>query len=143
MAENTVLADLQTTLTDVLSFLQAHRGDISTAFKALSSLFPQVNALIDSLIKILNEIKTEIDKLDISKIQGVEQITGFTQKISAMLSAFATLLKGNPVETEINSVLDTVKTVGEIPQFAGQIKDTITKTIQQIIDQLNLIKAGS
>lgn len=140
MAEKSVLQDLQTNLADFEGFLKTNVGTIRTAFQALHSLFPQVDELLDKLIKLMNDIQTEVQSLDISKIQGVEQVTNFTTMLTNLLNTLKGLLPSD--QKAIEDVLGVANIVGELPQLGGEVKDKVIQSIQAIIGYLKQIKGA-
>lgn len=137
------MTDILTQLKDDLKvfedFLKSNADTIHKAFQALHSLFPQVDELLDKLIKLMTDIQTEVQSLDITAIPGVQQVTGFTDALKSLLGTLRNLLPND--QKSIDEVLSVANVVGELPQLGGDTKKAVLDSIAAIIGFLNQIKA--
>ncbi len=129
--------DLKDALQDFKDFLDANIGTITPAITALKSLIPQISELLDKLIELMGKLKTEIQNLDVSSIQGLEEASAFTEKITNFLETTKTLL---PDEAdEIDSVLEIANVVSGLPSL-DDVKTEIMTLIDAIVGHLTTLK---
>ena len=138
MADTNVYQELKTVLQQFKDFLDHNTATIAPAIRALRTMLPQIGDLIDKLIQLMNELKTEIQNLNLGAIQGaLTQVTGFTGQVSNFLNAVETLLP-NEAAT-INEVKGAVGVIGSLPSF-DQVKGEILTLIDDITHNLNTLK---
>ena len=72
MAEDNLFEQLKSVLQDFKDFLDTNVPTIKPAIQALASLIPQIVDLLDLLIGLMNDLKTEVQNLDVSAIRSEE-----------------------------------------------------------------------
>jgi ABC-type transporter Mla subunit MlaD len=138
MPEQTNLyQELRDALQELKDFLQQNTGTIKPAIQALASLVPQVVTLIDDLVGLLNQVKTEINNLNVSGIPGLSQVSQFTQTVTTFLNTAKALLP-NEAST-IDEVLGAASVIGSLPSL-DQVKQEIIQLVDAIIADLNQLK---
>ncbi len=138
MAEKNLFEELKDVLQDFKDFLDANVPTIKPAIQALASLIPQINDLIDLLVGLMNDLKTEINNLDVSAIPGLEEVSSFTTKIGSFLDAAESLLPDQ--QSTINEVRSVANVVTGLPSL-DEVKTEILTLIDAIIAHLNSLKA--
>lgn len=132
--------EVKTELTDFKGFLDTNVPVIKPAVQALRALLPQVDDLLNKLIDLMGQIKTAIQKLDVSNIPGVQQVTTFTQKITTLLQTVVNLV---PSEADaINTVLGIAKVVGGLSDLGASLKTDISNLIDAIVTDLKSLQAA-
>lgn len=138
MAEQTNLyQELKDALQELKDFLQQNMATIKPAIQALASLVPQVVTLIDDLIGLLDQVKTEINNLNVSGIPGLSQVSEFTQTVTTFLNTAKALLPDEA--STIDEVLGAANVIGGLPSL-DQVKQEIIQLIDAIIADLNQLK---
>ena len=138
MPEQTNLyQELKDALQELKYFLQQNTATIKPAIQALASLVPQVVTLIDELIGLLNQVKTEINNLNVSGIPGLAQVSQFTQTVTTFLNTAKALLP-NEAST-IDEVLGAASVIGSLPSL-DQFKQEIIELIDEIVADLKQLK---
>jgi ABC-type transporter Mla subunit MlaD len=138
MAEQTNLyQELKDALQELKDFLQQNTATIKPAIQALASLVPQAVTLIDDLIGLLNQVKTEINNLNVSGIPGLSEVSEFTQTVTTFLNTAKALLP-NEAST-IDEVLGAASVIGSLPSL-DQVKQEIIQLIDAIVADLNQLK---
>ncbi|HEX2028738.1 MAG TPA: hypothetical protein VHF25_12160 [Nitriliruptorales bacterium] len=122
MAEPNLFEELKDVLQDFKQFLDDNVPTIKPAINAIASLVPQINELIDLLIGLMNNLKTEIQNLDVSAIPGLDEVSEFTGKIDDLLEAAAKLLpdQADAIE-QISDVADVVTALPSLEAVKGEI----------------------
>ena len=138
MAENTLYEDLKDVLTDFKNFLDENVATIKPAVQALASLIPKIVDLIDLLIELMNQIKTEIQNLDVGAIPGLDKVTEFTNQIKSFVETSKDLLPDDAKGTA-DDVLEVVNVVSGLPSL-DEVKDEIITLIDAIVVHLNSLK---
>ena len=138
MAENTLYEDLKEVLADFKSFLDDNVLTIKPAVQALASLIPKIVDLIDLLIELMNQIKTEIQNLDVGAIPGLDKVTEFTDQIKSFVETSKDLLPDDAKGTA-DDVLEVVNVVSGLPSL-DEVKDEIITLIDAIVVHLNSLK---
>jgi len=138
MAEKNLFDELKDVLQDFKDFLDANVPTIRPAIQALTSLIPQVGELIDKLVGLMNSLKTEINKLDVSAIPGLSEVSSFTTKIGSFLDAAESLLPDQA--STINDVRSVANVVTSLPSL-DEVKTEILALVDAIIAHLNSLKA--
>lgn len=137
MADTNLFEELKAVLEDFKAFLEGNFETIEPAVQAVAALIPQVNDLIDLLIDLLVKLRTEIENIDLSGIDGVAEFAEFTGKIPALLDAAKKLL---PEEAEsIDSIAGVVDVVTGLPAI-DDVKDELIGLIGFIVDKLGELK---
>lgn len=137
MAATNIYQELKDVLEDFKGFLDTNVPTIRPAIQALSSLIPQVTELLDKLIDLMNKLHSEIEKLDVGAIPGLEQASQFTGKIKDFLGAAKNLLPDEAAT--IDEVLAVADVVTGLPSL-DTVKADILKLIGEIIDHLKSLK---
>lgn len=138
MAEKNLFDELKNVLQDFKDFLDANVPTIRPAIQALTSLIPQVGELIDKLVGLMNSLKTEINKLDVSAIPGLSEVSSFTTKIGTFLDAAESLLPDQA--GTIADVRSVANVVTGLPSLDA-VKTEILALVDAIIAHLNSLKA--
>lgn len=138
MAENTLYEDLKEVLTDFKNFLDENVATIKPAVQALASLIPKIVDLIELLIELMNQIKTEIQNLDVGAIPGLDKVTEFTDQIKSFVDTSKDLLPDDAKGTA-DDVLEVVNVVSGLPSL-DEVKDEIITLIDAIVAHLNSLK---
>ncbi len=137
MAEDNLFEQLKTVLQDFKNFLDTNVPTIKPAIQALASLIPQIVDLLDLLIGLMNDLKTEVQNLDVSAIPGLDQVSQFTGQITTFLDTTKDLLpdQASTIE-EIRSVANVVTGLPSL----DEIKAEILTLIDAITAHLNSLK---
>jgi hypothetical protein len=138
MADSNLYADLKKALQDFEDFLHTNVQTIKPAIQALKSLIPQIGDLIDKLISLMGQLKTEITNLDVSNIPGLSQVSTFTTGIKTLLTTAENLLPAE--KPAIDDVLKVVDVVSGLPSL-DTVKADILKLIDDIVADLNSLKS--
>lgn len=138
MAEQNLFEQLQGVLQDLKSFLDANATTIRPAIQALASLIPQIVDLLDLLIGLMNDLKTEVQNLDLSGIDDLDQVSQFTGQITTFLDTTKDLLpeQADTIE-EIRSVANVVTGLPSL----DELKAEILALIDAISAHLNSFKS--
>jgi hypothetical protein len=137
MADSNLYADLKKALQDFEDFLHNNVATIKPAIQALKSLIPQIGDLLDKLISLMGQLKTEISSLDVSNIPGLSQVSAFTAGIKTLLTTAENLLPNE--KSAIDDVLKVVDVVSGLPSLET-VKADILKLIDDIVTDLNSLK---
>ncbi len=138
MAEPNLFEELKDVLQDFKQFLDDNVPTIKPAINAIASLVPQINELIDLLIGLMNNLKTEIQNLDVSAIPGLDEVSEFTGKIDDLLEAAAKLL---PDQADaIEQISDVADVVTALPSLEA-VKGEIISLIDAIVGHLTSLKS--
>jgi len=137
MAEDNLFEQLKSVLQDFKDFLDANVPTIKPAIQALASLVPQIVDLLDLLIGLMNDLKTEVQNLDVSAIPGLDQVSQFTGQITTFLDTTKDLLpdQASTIE-EIRSVANVVTGLPSL----DEVKTEILALIDAITAHLNSLK---
>ena len=107
------------------------------ALPILASLVPQIVDLLDLLIGLMNDLKTEVQNLDVSGIPGLDQVSQFTGQITTFLDTTKDLLPDQAATIEeIRSVANVVTGLPSL----DEIKTEILALIDAITAHLNSLK---
>jgi hypothetical protein len=140
MADTNLYEELKDALQDLKDFLQTNTATIKPAIQALAGVVPQIVTLIDELIDLLGQVKTEIQNLDVSQIPGLDKVSEFTGSVTTFLETAKTLL---PDQKEtIDEVIGAASVVGSLPSL-DQVKGEIISLIDAIVANLNQLKPGA
>jgi phage-related protein len=141
MADDNLYQELKTQLSDLKSFIEDPTIGpvIKSAIGPIRAVFPKIDELLDSLIKLMDDIETAISKVDITKIPGLSEVSTFTQKITDLLSNVLNLVPAN-VKDEITSVLGIAKTIGGLPQLGQQLIKDISDLLEAIKNDIKAIR---
>ncbi len=137
MAEKNLFEQLKDVLQDFKDFLEDNISTIRPAIKALAGLIPQIGDLIDLLVGLMNDLKEEVQNLDLSGINNLDKVSEFTTKIGTFLDTTKDLLpeKAGTID-EIRSVVNVVTGLPSL----DELKAEITGLIDAIVAHLNSLK---
>ncbi len=137
MAEKNLFEQLKDVLQDFKDFLDQNVPTIRPAIKALAGLIPQIGDLIDLLVGLMNDLKEEVQNLDLSGISNLDKVSEFTTKIGTFLDTTKDLL---PEKTgTIDEIRSVVNVVTGLPSL-DELKAEITGLIDAIVAHLNSLK---
>ncbi|HMH49782.1 MAG TPA: hypothetical protein VK548_06075 [Candidatus Acidoferrum sp.] len=129
MAEPNLYEQLKKVLEDFKKFLDENVTKIRPAIQALGVLIPPLPGLIDKLIALMGTLKTEIQKLDVSSIPNLDEVSKFTAAIKTLLETSKNLLPNEA--PAIDEVLSVVNVVTGLPTL-----DTVKADILSLIDAI-------
>lgn len=136
MASN-LYEELKEVLQEFKDFLEENVPTIKPVVAQLIELVPQLGELIDLLIGLMNDLKTEIENLDVSAIQDLDKVSEFSDQVVGFLDQAKKLL---PEQAgTIEDVRDVAEVVGSLPTI-DQVKTEILSLIDAIVAQLNNLK---
>lgn len=141
MAQENIYEELKDVLQDFKDFLDENVPTIKPAIQALASLIPQVVDLLDLLIGLMNDIRTEIENLDVSDIPGLSEVSTFTENIGAFLDASADLIP-DEAEGTVEDIREVINVVGGLPSL-DEVKQDILDLIDAIVAHLNDLKPAT
>jgi hypothetical protein len=130
--------DLKKALEEFKTFLHDNIATIKPAIQALKALIPQIGELIDKLITLMGQLKTEIQNLNVGAIPGLDKVSAFTNGIKTLLTTAENLLPDQ--KPSIDEVLGVVSVVSGLPSLDA-IKQEIIDLIDAIVTDLNTLKA--
>lgn len=136
---SSLIADLRAALTEFKGFLDENVPVIRPAINAIASLIPQINELLDMLLELMNSLKAEVQRLDVSNIPGLEEVSEFTGQVTTLLETTRALLPAQ--EGAINEVLSVAGVVGGLPEL-NEAKAEIIALIDAISAHLNSLKSS-
>ena len=129
-------------LNDLKTFLDDATPKIKPVMATLRNLVPQVDTLINDLIKLMGDIKAAIQKLKdaASNLPVLSQFTSFASKVTAFLTTVSSLL---PDQTsEINAVMGIANGIGDVSQLGQQIFTDISNLIDGIVTDLQSLESA-
>ena len=138
MAAPNLYQELKDALKKFKDFLDTNVPVIKPAIQALASMIPQINELIDKLIGLMGDLKTEISNLNVGAIPGLDKVSQFTTSVKTLLETSKNLLPDQA--GTIDDVLGVVEVVGGLPTL-DNVKDEILTLIDQIVGHLNSLKS--
>ena len=138
MANENLYEELKDVLDDFKTFLDENVPTIKPAIQSLASLIPQITDVLDLLIELMNQIKTEISNLDVSAIPGLSEVSEFTSQISSFLDASADLVPEDASST-VSSIRSAMNVIGGLPSLE-EVKQEILDLIDAIVVHLNSLK---
>lgn len=137
MAEQNLFEQLQSVLQDFKDFLDTNVPTIKPAIQALASLIPQIVDLLDLLIGLMNDLKTEVQNLDVSSIPGLDEVSQFTGQITTFLDTTKDLLPDQAATIE--EIRSVANVVSGLPSL-DEVKTEILALIDAITAHLNSLK---
>lgn len=138
MPSQNLYQDLKDALQEFKDFLDTNVPVIKPAIQALSSMIPQINELIDKLISLMGDLRTEINNLNVGAIPGLDKVSQFTASVKTLLETSKNLLPGEA--DTIDDVLGVVNVVTGLPTL-DTVKADIIALIDQIVGHLNSLKS--
>lgn len=130
--------DLKRVLTEFKQFLDQNVGTIRPAVAALRSVVPQVDELLDRLIALLGQLKTEIQNLNPGAVgPALTQVTQFTTSARTLLETARNLLP-NDAGT-IDDILGILNVVGSLPSLDA-VKAEIATLIDAVVGHLQTLR---
>ncbi len=137
MADN-LFEELKEVLQEFKDFLDDKVAVIKPAITALRSIIPdQIDDLLDTLIDLMNKLKAEVEKLDVSAIPGLAEAAEFTGQIKSFVDSAKSLLPDN--SDDFDAVSDIADVVGGLPSI-DEVKGEIISLIDAIVGHLNSLK---
>ncbi len=133
--------ELKDVLEDFKEFLDENVPVIKPAIQALAELISGIVDVINLLVELMNQIKTEIENLDVSAIPGLSEVSQFTQQITNFLDTSADLLPDEASGT-VDSIRSALNVVGGLPSL-DEVKQDILDLISAIVGHLNSLKPAS
>ncbi len=134
MADTNLFEQLKKVLTELDVFLEGEVvSKIRKAIEAIALVFPEITRLIDQLVGLLNQLKTEIEKLDISTIPGLDEISEFTDKVTILLDTAQQLVPTDAV----GEVRNVAGLVTSLPALGDTLKNEIVSLIDKVIGKLD------
>jgi hypothetical protein len=138
MAVN-LFEELKDTLEEFKVFLQDNVATIQPVISALRAIFPdQIGALLNTLIGLMNTLKTEVNNIDLTGISNIDKVAEFAGKITNLVNASRALLPN--ASDEFDAVSNAASVISSLPTVAN-IKDEIIALIDTIIGHLNTLNA--
>lgn len=138
MAETNLYEELKDALQEFKDFLHPIVDQIRDAIQALASMIPGITDIIDLLIDLMNQIKAEIEKLDVNAIPGLSDVVNFTARITGFLDASADLLPDGS-EGTVADIRSAMNVVGSLPSLE-QLKQEILDLIDFLVTDLTSLK---
>jgi ABC-type transporter Mla subunit MlaD len=138
MAAPNLFQELKDVLQEFKDFLDANVPTIKPAIQALASLIPQIVELLDLLVNLLNQVKTEVQNLDVAAIPGLAEVSEFTGKITGLVEAARALLP-DELDDEVDQVLEVAGVVTSLPSL-DEVKGEIVALIDAVNAHLNSLK---
>ncbi|PUB12415.1 hypothetical protein [Yoonia sediminilitoris] len=137
MADN-LFEDLKEVLQEFKDFLDEKVAVIKPAITALRSIIPdQIDNLLDKLIELMNKLKAEVEKLDVSAIPGLGEAAEFTDQIKNFVGSAKSLLPDNA--DDFDAITDIADVVSGLPSI-DEVKGEIIALIDAIVAHLNSLK---
>ncbi|MBO9398560.1 hypothetical protein J7400_17950 [Shimia sp. R9_2] len=137
MADN-LFEDLKEVLQDFKDFLDDKVGVIQPAVAALRAIIPdQIDNLLNKLIELMNLLKSEVEKLDVSAIPGLAEAAEFTDQVKGFVNSAKALLPDNA--DDFDAITDVADVVGGLPSI-DEVKGEILSLIDAIVGHLNALK---
>lgn len=134
MPTSNVFQDLKTALTDFKAILDTNAATIKPAIQALKAILPQAGDLVSQLITLLNQLKTNIQNLDVSNVTGLPQLSSFATSAETLLLTAENLMPDQ--ESKIDTVLGELSVIQALPSLDA-VKQDILTLIDGIIGDLN------
>ncbi|HEV2756798.1 MAG TPA: hypothetical protein VG318_13600 [Actinomycetota bacterium] len=114
--------DLRNALRSFKAFMDANVGTVRPAYRALIRVVPRLESLVGELNDLLGRVKTEIQNLNVSAIQGLDQVSTFTEQVETFLTSARTLLPSEAATIdEITAALDVVGGLPSVDEVKGEI----------------------
>jgi phage-related protein len=135
---------LNSTLQEFRNFLDnlVATGEFSalkTALQTLQSFVPQIATMLNRVIALLQDLRNEIDGMDIGAIPNVDDAVTMLENVSSVLEAARAFLPGQ--ENEIDEVMNVAHMVSSIPGLTTDLKENILSCIDAIIAHFSNLKA--
>ncbi len=137
MAEKNLFEQLKEVLQDFKDFLDENVPTIRPAIRSLAALIPQIGDLIDLLVGLMNDLKNEVQNLDISGIDNLDKVSEFTTRVGTFLDTTKDLLP-DQADT-IDEIRSVANVVTGLPSL-DELKAEIIALIDAIIAHLNSLK---
>lgn len=130
--------DLEKALKDFRTFLDTNVPIIKPAVKPLDQILGgRVIKLIDKLIALMEQLKNEINNLNVSALPGLKELSDFTGSVKTVLETAKNLLPNQAAN--ISDVLEVVDVVSGLPSL-GTVKTSIIDEIALISSHLKNLK---
>ena len=131
--------ELRKQLKAVRDILEERKTDIQPAVQTLAKLVPEINEMIDELVKIIKMVKDTIMNLDTSIIP-IDKVRPFIEAANALLGTAEKLLPEDK-EEDLATARKVVNVVDTFPT-PEQIKQQTEGLLNEVIDHLEDLKAA-
>jgi ABC-type transporter Mla subunit MlaD len=108
----------------------ATTSTLHDAISALKPMVPQIGDLLDKLIGLMDQLHDAVNQIDVTNINGLQQVTQFTTGVTTLLQTAESLLPAE--KPTIDEVLSAAGVVTQLP--------SLSDVKQQILDLLTGIK---
>lgn len=136
MAIENIFQTLDTALKDFRQFLDndAVVNNIKAALDQIKTFVPQVGEVLGTIVNLLEDLKTELAKFDLSNIDDLESVLSFAEKATDVLQATKAIL---PDATDtIDDVVQAVEVAGSLDELTDELRQSINESIDTIINKL-------
>lgn len=112
---------------------------LKTALQTLQSFVPQIATMLNRVIALLHDLRSEIDGMDVGAIPNVDHAVTLVENVSSVLEAARAFLPGQA--DEINEVMNVARVVSSMPGLTANLKENILSCIDAIIAHFSNLKA--
>lgn len=140
MADTNLFQELKDALQELKDFLDTNVPAIRGAVSALGSAFPQIGELLDLLIGLMNDIKTEIENFDPAVIPGLAELAGFTQQIGNLADTVRGFLPPEKA-ADIDQIVQVAHTISSLPSL-DELREELLALIDAIVSHLMSLKSA-
>jgi hypothetical protein len=112
---------------------------LKTALQALQNFVPQIATMLNRVIALLQDLRNEIDGMDLGAIPNVGDAVTMVENVSSVLEAARAFLPGQ--KKEIDEVMNVAHMVSSIPGLTADLKENILSCIDAIIIHFTNLKA--
>jgi len=134
---NSTLQEFKTFLDNLVA--TGEFAALKTALQTLQSFVPQIATMLNRVIALLQDLRNEIDGIDMGAIPNVDDAVTLVENVSNILEAARAFLPGQA--NEINEVMDVAHVVSSMPGLTGNLKENILSCIDAIIVHFTNLKA--
>jgi hypothetical protein len=138
MATPDLFQRLRKALSDLKTVLDTNSPVLKPAIQTLKLVLPQAGNLLGQLIGLLNDLKAEIQNLDVSNVTGLAQLSTFAASAEAVLRTSEDLLLDD--KDNISDVLRILDVVEALPSLNATRAD-ILALIDGIVADLNSLNS--
>jgi hypothetical protein len=135
---------LNSTLQEFKNFLDnlvatGEFATLKTGLQVLQNFVPQIATMLNRVIVLLQDLRNEIDGMDLGAIPNVGDAVTMVENVSSVLEAARAFLPGQ--EKEIDEVMNVAHVVSSIPGLTANLKESILSCIDAIIVHFSNLKA--
>jgi len=134
---NSTLQEFKTFLDNLVA--TGEFAALKTALQTLQSFVPQIATMLNRVIALLQDLRNEIDGIDMGAIPNVDDAVTLVENVSNILEAARAFLPGQA--NEINEVMDVAHVVSSMPGLTANLKENILSCIDAIIVHFTNLKA--